>query len=118
MMEYSERITHGAINTQDNMKSDITQHAFTKFFSEVSVGGAKYTVMTSASYARRLFWLVLMLFGIGFCIFQITDRVQYYMGRPTAANIRINHVRQLRFPTVTICNENRVMKNKLMESMG
>ena len=120
-MNLSKKMTtsHGVGKApESSTRTSIIQQNLTNFFSEVSVGGAKYTVLTSASYFRRLIWVALVLFGIGFCIFQIIERVQYYAGWPTTAKIRINHVRELRFPTVTICNENRVIKSKLEALMG
>jgi hypothetical protein len=109
---------HGAATTPGNTRTNFVQQNIRTFLNEVSIGGARYTVLTSASFFRRLFWLILMLFGIGFCVFQIIDRVQYYIRRPTIANIKINHVQQLRFPTVTICNENRIVKSKLLSALG
>ena len=121
-MEYtmSMKTQHGGLGPQSekNARTNIVQQNVKNFFSEVSIAGAKYTVMTSASYVRRAFWLVLVLLGIGFCLFQIIDRIQHYMDRPTSANIKINHVGKLRFPTVTICNENKIVKSKLLAALG
>ena len=120
-MEYTKSVkTHGGLGPQSekNARTNIVQQNVKNFFSEVSIAGTKYTVLTSASYMRRAFWLVLVLFGIGFCLFQIIDRIQHYMDRPTSANIKINHVGKLRFPTVTICNENKVVKSKLLAALG
>jgi hypothetical protein len=120
-MNLSKKITtpHGAVVTPEkNTRTNFIQQNIRTFLNEISVGGAKYTVLTSASFFRRSFWLILVLFGFGFCAFQIIDRVQYYMRRPTIANIKITHVQQLRFPTVTICNENRILKSKLLSALG
>jgi hypothetical protein len=112
---------HGAAlepTSEKNIRTSIIQQNVNSFFSEVSIGGAKYTVLASASYFRRFLWLFLVLLGIGFCVFQIIDRIQFYVGRPTIANIKINHVHELRFPTVTICNENKIVKRKLLAALG
>jgi len=34
--------------------------------------------------------------------------ISYYLSRPTTFNIRVEHATEMRFPSVTICNENIV----------
>jgi len=41
-------------------------------------------------------------------LFQIQNRIRYFLSRPVSVNLRIQHVDQMRFPTVTVCNENRI----------
>lgn len=42
--------------------------------SDWSVAGLKYVVLNGASIPRRILWLVLVLFGTGFMIYQVYDR--------------------------------------------
>jgi len=80
-----------------------------KFCSEASVVGLRYVANPTASPIRRCVWLVLILAGAAFTTFQIQDRIRYFLSRPVSVNFRIEHAEEIRFPTVTICNENRVM---------
>ena len=40
----------------------------------------------------------------------IQDRIRWYWSYPKNVNIRVEHKDELRFPTVTICNENRISR--------
>ena len=50
-------------------------------------------------------------------LYQIQDRISYYLTRPTSVNFNVNYNDSVVFPTITICNENTVVKNKA-EAMG
>ena len=77
------------------------------FCSEASVVGLRYVVNQTASVFRRSVWILLLLVGAAFTAYQIVSRTMYYFSYPTNVNIRVEHVPEMRFPTVTICNENR-----------
>jgi len=79
-----------------------------RFCYEASVVGLRYVASPLASPFRRSVWALLLLFGAGFTAFQIQDRVRYFLTRPVSINLRIQHAEEIRFPTVTICNENRI----------
>ena len=79
-----------------------------RFCYEASVVGLRYVATPLASSFRRSVWVVLLLVGAGFTTFQIQDRIRYFLSRPINVNLRIQHVEEMRFPTVTICNENRI----------
>ena len=82
-----------------------------RFCHEASVVGLRYVVNPLASPFRRSVWVVLLLVGAGFTTFQIQDRIRYYLSRPVNVNLRVEHAEEIRFPTVTICNENRMMRS-------
>ena len=80
-----------------------------RFCSEASVVGLRYVANPSASPFRRSVWVLLLLAGAAFTAFQIQNRIRYFLSRPVSVNLRIQHVEKMRFPTVTVCNENRIM---------
>jgi len=80
------------------------------FCSEASVVGLRYAANVSASVFRRSIWVLLLIAGAAFTTFQIQDRIRHYFNYPVDVNIRVEHKQELRFPTVTICNENRVSR--------
>ena len=47
-----------------------------------------------------------MLGASGTLIYQITDRVTYYLSYPVSVDIQIVIAKELIFPAVTICNTN------------
>src|SRR6218665_1218162 len=79
------------------------------FAEEVSMLGLSYLVKPSSykvgSIIRKVVWTMLLLLGTGFMVFQIHDRVSYYLTYPTIVNYRVAYNRSLRFPTVTICSD-------------
>jgi len=79
-----------------------------QFCYEASVVGLRYVVSASASPFRRSVWVLLLIAGAAFTTFQIQDRIRYFLARPVSVNLRMKHAEQIRFPTVTICNENRM----------
>jgi len=79
---------------------------FKTLCSEASVVGLRYVANPSASAFRRSIWILLILIGVAFTTYQITDRSKYYLSHPTNVDIRVEHVAEMRFPTVTICNVN------------
>jgi len=85
------------------------RHRLEVFAEEGSILGLSYLVKPSTykvgSIIRKVVWTVLLLFGTGFMVFQIYDRVSYYLMYPTIVNYRVAYNRSLRFPTVTICSE-------------
>lgn len=87
-------------------------------FSEiVSIVGLRYAFVRDSSKAKRLLWLTLVLFGAGFMIYQINDRVVTYLTWPTTVDLRIKYNTTLRFPSVTVCNENR-MRHGAADKLG
>lgn len=111
-------------NKKNNLKSKkingkknfIWSIRITNFLQDISVIGIKYTLMQNASFGRRFFWVLLILFGVGFMIFQLQERIHYYRKFDTTTRITYTHRKSLRFPTVTICNENRMLKSIVEEN--
>ena len=97
------------------------RHRMEIFADEVSIVGLSYLVKPSShnvgSIFRKVVWTMLLLFGTGFMVFQIYDRISYYHIYPTIVNYRVVYNRSLRFPTVTICSES-VGSKKAFFSLG
>jgi len=90
----------------------------TLFANEVSIWSLSYLVKPSSNKAgsilRKVVWTMLILFGTGFMVFQIYDRISYYHTYPTIANYRVAYNRSLRFPSVVICSEVIISKKSLL----
>src|SRR6218665_2250261 len=87
------------------------------FAQEVSIVGLSYLVKPSSnkvgSIIRKIMWTLLLLFGTTFMVFQIYDRASYYLTYPTIVKYQVAYNRSLRFPTVTICSECFVSKERV-----
>ncbi|CAD5121661.1 DgyrCDS10151 [Dimorphilus gyrociliatus] len=68
------------------------------------------------SIKRKLFWLVILFFGLAMLCWQVTDRFTKYYNYPTMTNIKVPLARKLPFPTITFCNENPIRKSMLHEA--
>ena len=94
------------------------RHRMKIFAEEVSIVGLSYLVKPSSykvgSVIRKAVWTMLLLFGTGFMVFQIYDRISYYQSYPTIVNYRVAYNRSLGFPAVTICSEVMVSKKALL----
>jgi len=100
-----DRVDKQIKNTQG--KRSVWLSRTKQFCYEASVVGLRYVVNASASLLRRSVWVLLLIAGAAFTTFQIQDRIRYFLARPVSVNLRIQHAEEMRFPTVTICNENR-----------
>jgi len=93
------------------------RHRIETFSQEVSIVGLYYLVKPSSSKVgsiiRKMMWTLLLLFGAGFMVFQIYDRVSFYMTYPTIVNYQVAYNRSLRFPAVTICSECAISRQSL-----
>jgi len=83
------------------------------FADDVSVVGLRYVVRTTSSAFRRSIWILLILTGAAFTTYQIQNRIRHYANYPVNVVIRVEHNEEMRFPTVTICNENRVFFDRI-----
>src|SRR6218665_3904575 len=88
------------------------------FADGVSIVGLSYLVKPSSnkvgSIIRKIMWTLLLLFGTGFMVFQIYDRASYYLTYPTIVKYQVAYNRSLRFPTVTICSECFISKERVI----
>jgi hypothetical protein len=91
------------------------------FAEEVSIVGLTYLFKPTnhkiGSIIRKVIWTMLLLFGTGFMVFQIYDRISFYLTYPTIVNYQVAYNRSLRFPTVSICSEAFISK-KAFSSVG
>ena len=93
------------------------QQSWTNFLTEVSINGVKYVAQRETPIARRSIWLVLVLFGAVFMLYQVMECIFKYTAHPTSVDITMQHNTSLRFPAVTICSENTVIKS-IVKEMG
>jgi len=87
--------------------------SLTEFAQDVSVVGLRYVANASSSSFRRSVWLLLIVIGAGFTSYQIVTRIQRYASHPVNVIVRVKRQHEMRFPTVTICNENRAFLAKV-----
>ncbi len=54
----------------------------------------------------RACWLMMLLFMLGMMTEQLYQRINTFLSNPLAVNIEIEYEREVRFPSVVLCNEN------------
>jgi hypothetical protein len=89
----------------------------TAFCRDAAVVGLRNVVRPSTSRLRPAVWLLLIMSGLAFTVYQCTDRISLYFSWPTSVSVRVKYVDSLRFPMTTICNENRVSR-RVVDQMG
>lgn len=83
------------------------------FLQELSIIGLKKVLNSEGLLIRRVSWFILIIFSLGFMFFQVEDRISYYLSYDTNSKLHFTPLSKIKFPTVTICNENRMIKNKI-----
>lgn len=69
------------------------------------------------SVLRKVVWVILLLSGVAVMIAQIQGRIDYFRTRPTTVKYQLMQSNALRFPTVTICMENR-LRRQVVDEFG
>jgi len=75
----------------------------------------RYVLDNGRNTMSRLVWLFLVLASFCLALYQIQDRIDYFLQYPTSTSVELVDSKQFRFPQVTICNENRVLKSAAEE---
>ncbi|KAK2144648.1 hypothetical protein LSH36_740g01072 [Paralvinella palmiformis] len=85
------------------------------FGTNTSLHGLKQIVEHQPYVVRRFIWLLLVLTGLALFLYQMTTAIIYYHSYPVSVNVKINYNKSIRFPAVTICNQNGFRKTVSVE---
>ena len=85
---------------------------FMKYIQSTPTHGVIH-IFTGKSRIRRLFWTVIVLAAAGSCLYNIVDRIQFFLSSPTSTTTTLVREESLKFPVVTICNLNMVRRSYL-----
>ena len=58
------------------------------------------------SISYRFYWFALLVVGFVYFFMQTYDSTMRYLSREVAVSMKINYNESIRFPAVTICNQN------------
>lgn len=89
----------------------ITQAKIRDFAHEVSIVGVRNLADSSTHVLSKMIWTVLLLFGFCLAIYQIQERICLYLRYPVQTETDIVQAQELKFPQITMCNENTVRKS-------
>ena len=81
------------------------------FPDNVELMGLQPIFDETSPIARRILWTFVVLFGVGFAVYQICSQIMLYLSYPVTVYVNISHVDQLPFPRVVICNYNYMRKS-------
>ncbi|XP_071492195.1 acid-sensing ion channel 1C-like [Diadema antillarum] len=79
----------------------------------IGVAGVKYALNVGENRMRRLFWILLILSGVGLTSYQIVDRIKYYASYPKSVDVAFNYTKEVPFPAVAICNYNQYKYDRI-----
>ena len=72
-------------------------------------------VIASSNFHRKIFWLVAVLICATLFIYQITLMLIDVYSHPITVNLQIAQLSQLEFPTVTLCNSNKLKESLIRD---
>ena len=85
----------------------------TGFIGSTTLHGIRYSCDDSP-LARRVFWVVVVVCSVAFCAFQISMSLMTYYEFNTVTSTTTSSANdELRFPTLTLCNNNKVHRTRL-----
>ncbi|ELT94811.1 hypothetical protein CAPTEDRAFT_212993 [Capitella teleta] len=76
------------------------------FWDHLFRNNARESMERTTKLSLKLFWLTLVVVGGGIFTYQLTDSIIYYYDWPVTVNVKINYNDTIRFPAVTVCNQN------------
>lgn len=85
---------------------------FMKYIRATSTHGIAH-VFTGKSKTRRVFWALLLLAAISYCLYAIIIETLEFKSIPTSTTIYTEHAGSLEFPAVTLCNLNSYRRSYL-----
>ena len=88
-----------------------------RFTEEVSVLGVRQAFDSTRTLRAKFLWALLVLLGFTLAVYQIEDRISYYLSHPRSTEVNIVQAKSLRFPQVTVCNEN-FYRRSVARSLG
>ncbi|KAJ8967695.1 hypothetical protein NQ317_011486 [Molorchus minor] len=88
---------------------------FKDFAKNTSVHGLKYVVKNGSSRYEKIFWILIVLFGLCGSAYMTTLFWRRYVSNPTRTSILSAYAptTAVPFPAVTICNLNRIFLSKV-----
>ncbi|KAG8198234.1 hypothetical protein JTE90_021491 [Oedothorax gibbosus] len=98
---------NGEVN-QDNLKS-VAKNLLTR-----SSVYAVSQLVTSSGIARKFLWLLVLVFGLMGCSYEVYRFLTLYFQYPVVITLEVQNGWQLDFPAVTVCNLNRIPLNYYM----
>lgn len=88
------------------------------FADNVNCQGLKQIFEKDSGIFRRVIWLTIVFCGISMSVYQIQDRIRYYISEPLSTDVGMVCPSSVRFPVVTVCNYNLFVKDVFLNAMG
>ncbi len=83
---------------------------FRKYIENTTAHGV-VRIFSGKSVIRRLFWLVIVLGASTGCLYNISNRIFYLAGGPTATTLSLERQNNLTFPAISVCNLNHYRRD-------
>lgn len=103
---------------KDNLNWNVSSIWIKNSLNNITIIGLNKILDYKSTGIRQVLWSSLMIISFGFFCFQVQDRISYYYTFETITRLRFLPIKELRFPTVTICNENKIIQNKLLDQIN
>ncbi|ELU12198.1 hypothetical protein CAPTEDRAFT_204744 [Capitella teleta] len=77
-----------------------------EYSQSTSLHGVRFIAESSRFVLRRILWFFILAAALGFFIYYMYTRVDYFLQYNKNVNVEVNYLNQVRFPPVTFCNQN------------
>ncbi|CAK8697222.1 unnamed protein product [Clavelina lepadiformis] len=103
----------GNSSKDNNMAALVFNLKIFQFTDNVTMHGLRYVFMKDISRLRRLIWILIVIAGMAYCNYLLSETLASYYTYPTIAKTRRKSEKKSEFPAVTFCNFNTFQKSKL-----
>lgn len=100
--------THHSSTKRRNLRQHIEE-----FSGNTTFHGVQFVLGADRGILRRIFWLLLIMTGLGFLTKQLVVSYEKLREKEHVTTKEISTENRLKFPAVTICNANMLKKSKI-----
>ncbi|XP_048450820.1 acid-sensing ion channel 3-like, partial [Rhincodon typus] len=101
----------GLVEEEERKSSDITV-----FAESCTLHGINHIFLPGGVTIRRLLWALCFLMSLALFLYQVVDRVDYYIQYHHVTTLDEMDSSSMVFPAVTLCNQNRLRKSQVTEN--
>ena len=93
---------------------DLFTVTWTQWWKKTSISGIS-NAANAKSTTRKLCWLTIFIILMVFTIFAVVGVFEIYLEYPVSTSMSLERHSKIKYPAITICNQNRVSCGKLNE---
>lgn len=105
-------------NSKQNSDGNTIRDSINHFSDDTTLHGFRNALHSKYRIIRRIFWTMVLLTMVTAYVYVLANSTRNYLKYETSTKITKKHVSTLRFPSVSICDQNIFPKSALMKYPG